>query len=66
MNVKYFTIGSYGRFTGVLTPFCSIDIGSFKLGVSYDVEISKISTVYKHSAELSLSYLFSKNSLFKR
>jgi len=66
MNVKYFTIGSYGRFTGVLTPFCSIDIGSFKLGVSYDVEIGKISRAYKQSAEVSLSYLFSKNSVFKR
>jgi len=65
-NAKYFTVGSYGRFTGVLTPYCAIDIASFKLGVSFDVEISKISTVYKHSAELSLSYLFSKNSLFKR
>ena len=63
-NVKYFTIGSYGRFTGVLTPFCSIDIGSFKLGVSYDVEIGKISRSYKQSAEVSLSYLFSKKSIF--
>jgi len=65
-NVKYFTIGSYGRFTGVLTPFCSIDIGSLKLGVSYDVEVGKISRAYKQSAEVSLSYLFSKKSVFKR
>jgi type IX secretion system PorP/SprF family membrane protein len=65
-NVKYFTLGSYARFSGVLTPFCSIDLGSLKLGVSYDVEIGKISKVYKQSAEISLSYLFSKKSLFKR
>ena len=65
-NVKYLTIGSYARLTGVLTPFCSIDIGSFKLGVSYDVEVGKISRTYKQSAEVSLSYLFSKKSVFKR
>jgi type IX secretion system PorP/SprF family membrane protein len=65
-NVKYFTLGSYARFTGILTPFCSIDIGSLKLGVSYDVELGKISRAYKQSAEVSLSYLFSKKSIFKR
>jgi len=65
-NVKYLTIGSYARLTGVFTPFCSIDIGSLKLGVSYDVEVGKISRTYKQSAEVSLSYLFSKNSVFKR
>ena len=65
-NVKYFTLGSYARFTGILTPFCSIDIGSLKLGVSYDVELGKISRVYKQSAEVSLSYLFSKKSIFKK
>ena len=65
-NVKYFTLGSYARFTGILTPFCSIDIGSLKLGVSYDVELGKISRAYKQSAEVSLSYLFSKKSIFKK
>ena len=65
-NVKYFTLGSYARFTGVLTPFCAIDIASFKLGFSYDVEVGKISRAYRQSAEVSLSYLFSKKSIFKR
>ena len=63
-NVKYLTIGSYARLTGVLTPYCAIDIASFKLGFSYDVELGKISRAYKQSAEVSLSYLFSKKSVF--
>ena len=65
-NVKYLTIGSYARLTGVLTPYCAIDIASFKLGFSYDVELGKISRAYKQSAEVSLSYLFSKKSVFKK
>lgn len=65
VNVKYLTIGSYARFTGTLIPYFAIDLGNFKLGMSYDVEIGKISRAYKQSAEVSLSYLVSKKSIFK-
>ncbi len=63
-STKYFTIGSYSRFTGVLTPYCGIDFGPFKLGVSYDVEFGKISRAYRQSAEVSLSYHITKKSIF--
>lgn len=65
VNVKYLTVGSYARFTGVLIPYFSIDLGNFKLGMSYDVELGKIARAYKQSAEVSLSYVSSKKSIFK-
>jgi type IX secretion system PorP/SprF family membrane protein len=65
VNVKYITVGSYGRLTGVLTPYLSIDLGAFKLGMSYDVELGKISRAYKQSAEVSLSFLIAEKSIFR-
>lgn len=65
VNGQYVTIGSYFRLTGALTPYAAIDLGPFKIGLSYDYEIGKVSRAYNHSIEFFMSYLISKNSIFK-
>jgi type IX secretion system PorP/SprF family membrane protein len=65
VNGQYMTFGSYFRVSGALTPYAAIDLGPVKLGLSYDYEIGKVSRAYKHSIEFFMSYILSKNSLFK-
>jgi type IX secretion system PorP/SprF family membrane protein len=65
VNGQYFTVGTYFRVSGALTPYVAIDMGPFKLGFSYDYELGKVASAYKHSIELSMSYLISKSSIFK-
>lgn len=65
VNGQYFTFGSYFRVSGAITPYVAIDLGPFKLGLSYDYELGKVTRAYKHSIEISMSYLVTKNSIFK-
>jgi type IX secretion system PorP/SprF family membrane protein len=65
INGQYATMGSYFRLSGAITPYAAIDLGPFKIGVSYDYELGKVSRAYNHSIEFFMSYMLSKNSLFK-
>jgi type IX secretion system PorP/SprF family membrane protein len=65
VNGQYVTLGSYFRISGSLTPYAAIDLGPFKVGFSYDYELGKVSRAYNHSIEFFMSYLISKNSMFK-
>jgi type IX secretion system PorP/SprF family membrane protein len=65
VNGQYVTLGSYFRLTGAITPYVAMDLGPFKIGLSYDYELGKVSRAYNHSIEFFMSYLISKNSLFK-
>ena len=65
VNGQYITLGSYFRASGALTPYVAIDIVPIKVGLSYDYELGKVSRAYNHSIEFFMSYLLSKNSLFK-
>ena len=62
---QYFTAGTYFRISGAVTPYVAFDMGPFKLGLSYDYELGKISRAYNHSVEFFMSYMLSKNSIFK-
>jgi len=44
----------------------TIDWGGFKLGLSYDLSVSKIRQAYTGSAEISLSYTTTRESIFGR
>lgn len=65
VNGQYVTLGSYFRFSGAVTPYAAVDLGPFKIGLSYDYELGKLSRAYNHSIEFFTSYLISKNSIFK-
>jgi type IX secretion system PorP/SprF family membrane protein len=65
VNGQHVTLGAYFRLTGALTPYAAIDLGPFKIGLSYDYEIGKVSRAYNHSIEFFMSYMLSKNSIFK-
>lgn len=65
VNGHYIILGTYCRLSGALTPYTAIDLGPVKVGISYDYELGKVSRAYNHSMEFFMSYMFSKNSLFK-
>ena len=63
---SYIGFGTYVQSSGVLAPAVTIDWGGFKLGLSYDLSVSKIRQAYTGSAEISLSYTTTKESIFGR
>ncbi|MFM7595692.1 MAG: type IX secretion system membrane protein PorP/SprF, partial [Flavobacteriales bacterium] len=65
-NDAFCSAGLYMSSTGTLSPVFVIDLGGFQLGINYDLELAKISRAYRSSIEFSLSYSFTKSSLFKR
>lgn len=65
VNGQHVTLGTYFRLTGAITPYAAIDLGPFKIGLSYDYEIGKVSRAYNHSIEFFMSYMLSKNSIFR-
>ena len=65
-NDTFFSAGIYMSSTGTLSPVFIVDLGGFQLGMNYDLELAKISRAYRSSIEFSLSYSFTKSSLFKR
>jgi type IX secretion system PorP/SprF family membrane protein len=62
---QYATMGAYFRVSGALTPYAAMDLGPIKVGLSYDYELGKVSRAYNHSIEFFMSYMLSKNLLFK-
>lgn len=62
---QFFVIGSYFRSTGAIIPSFFIDMGGFTIGLSYDYELGKITTMYKQSVEVSLKFNFGKKSIFE-
>lgn len=65
-NDNYLSAGLYMSSTGTLSPCLLFDMGGLQFGVNYDLELARISRAYRSSLEFSLSYAFTKNSLFKR
>jgi type IX secretion system PorP/SprF family membrane protein len=54
-----FMLGGYYRFSDALSPYVGIDYKNFVIGLSYDVNASKLGSMTKNvnSIELSLSYI---------
>lgn len=54
-----FMLGGYYRFSDAISPYIGIDYKNFIIGLSYDVNASKLGTMTKNvnSIELSLSYI---------
>ena len=65
-NDAFFNAGMYMSSSGTLSPVVVVDLGGFQLGMNYDLELAKISKAYRSSIEFSLSYSFTKSSVFKR
>lgn len=64
-NDSFFSFGLYGSSTGTISPAFFFDLGGFQLGANYDLELSKMGRAYRSSIEFSLSYAFTKSSIFK-
>jgi type IX secretion system PorP/SprF family membrane protein len=54
-----FMLGGYYRFNDAVSPYVGIDYKNFVIGLSYDVNMSKLGSMSKNvnSIELSLSYI---------
>lgn len=65
-NDTFISFGLYGSSTGTLSPTVLLDWGGIQFGANYDLELAKISRAYRSSLEFSLSYAFTKNSLFNK
>lgn len=54
-----FMLGGYYRFSDAISPYVGIDYKNFIIGLSYDVNASKLSSMTKNvnSIELSLTYI---------
>ncbi|HEY1200006.1 MAG TPA: PorP/SprF family type IX secretion system membrane protein [Niastella sp.] len=54
-----FMLGGYYRFSDAISPYVGIDYKNFIIGLSYDVNASKLGSMTKNvnSIELSLSYI---------
>ncbi len=54
-----FMLGGYYRFSDAISPYVGIDYKNFVIGLSYDVNTSKLGSMTKNvnSIELSLSYI---------
>ncbi len=65
-NDAFFSAGLYMSSTGTLSPVCVVDLGGVQIGLNYDLELSKLGRAYRSSIEFSLSYAFTRSSLFKR
>lgn len=52
-------LGGYYRFNDAISPYVGIDYKNFVIGLSYDVNTSKLGSMTKNvnSIELSLSYI---------
>ncbi|MFM1893733.1 MAG: hypothetical protein RIQ90_899 [Bacteroidota bacterium] len=64
-NDSYLSVGSYMSSSGTLSPCFLLDMGGLQFGFNYDIELGKISRAYRSSLEFSVSYSFTKKSLFK-
>lgn len=55
-------IGGYYRYKDALAPFIGIDYKNFLIGISHDVNVSKLGATTRsmNSFELSFSYIFRK------
>jgi len=62
---KYFVFGCYFRSVGTVIPTLYLDLGSFGLGVSYDVEFGELASMYRQSVEVSLKFNTGKKSAFQ-
>lgn len=62
---RFLTAGLYFRSSASLSPYVGVDFGAFDLGMSYDVDLGRLSSAYRHSVEVNLSYVFTKKSMFK-
>ncbi|MEN9699867.1 MAG: hypothetical protein RLZZ301_1065 [Bacteroidota bacterium] len=65
ISTRYLTTGIYMRTSGTLAPYVSLDFGAFAFGMSYDADLGKLASAYRHSVEFNLSYTFMKHSLFE-
>jgi hypothetical protein len=61
-----FVSGFYFRSMGTIAPYFSFNFGPVDLGLSYDYDMGRISSAYRHSIEVNFAYTFTKNSLFSR
>jgi type IX secretion system PorP/SprF family membrane protein len=61
-----FVSGFYFRSMGTIAPYFSFNFGPVELGLSYDYDMGRISSAYRHSIEVNFAYTFTKNSLFSR
>jgi type IX secretion system PorP/SprF family membrane protein len=58
-------MGLYFRSMGTIAPYFSFNFGSFDVGLSYDYDLGRIASAYRHSIEVNFAFTFTKNSLFK-
>jgi len=65
-NDAFMSSGLYVTSNGTLSPSMFFDLGGFQLGVNYDIELAKLGRAYRSSIEFSLSYSFTKYSMFKK
>lgn len=65
-NDAFVSFGLYGSSLGTLSPSILVDLGGLQFGFNYDLELARISRAYRSSLEFTLSYAFTKNSLFKK
>jgi type IX secretion system PorP/SprF family membrane protein len=62
---RFLTMGLYFRSSAAVSPYFAIDFGAFDLGLSYDADFGRLSSAYRHSIEINMSYTFSKRSMFR-
>ncbi len=62
---QYLVFGSYFRSVGTVIPTVYLDLGSFGIGISYDVEFGKLASMYRQSVEVSLKFNARKKSIFE-
>lgn len=57
-------VGSWMRINDAVVPYAGLEFGSFRLGVSYDVNVSSLKTVSNSQGgfEISLMYIGKKNT----
>ncbi|MFM7664350.1 MAG: PorP/SprF family type IX secretion system membrane protein [Bacteroidota bacterium] len=65
-NDAFVSCGLYGSSTGTISPAFLVDLGGLQFGFNYDLELARISRAYRSSLEFTLSYAFTKNSLFNK
>ncbi|MFM6945860.1 MAG: PorP/SprF family type IX secretion system membrane protein [Flavobacteriales bacterium] len=65
VNNRFLTAGLYFRSSAAVSPYVAIDFGAFDLGLSYDADLGRLASAYRHSIELNMNYTFGKHSLFK-
>lgn len=64
INDSWLSAGLFIRSTGTIAPTVYVDLNGFRFGFSYDQEMGKLARAYRSSLEFSLSYTFSKYSMF--